>query len=214
MTCIMASQCRNSEELAGSLRSMCALCRLSEDNLGRDMTQYWSPIETRLRHPILEAAKRQKKIDKHNKALNKKRQRDPKKRQISRQAQQAEKKTERNIIHATKNSGRRNKDGDHVSAGRITLDTKLQTTRENPVIYLGELEKVREDAMRAGKRIGGLVIRNKYGVGCVVLREDDYAILAGSLKEDELTTHRFGQCQGESEGVSTTIPFVSGTPTT
>lgn len=133
------------------------------------------------KHPILEEENRNAKVANKLSKLIAKRSRDPKKIKVSRLASQAEKKTEKNIIHATKNSGRRNKDGDHVSLGMITLDTKLQTTRENPVIFLSELEKVRSDAMRAGKLVGGLVIRNKYNVGCVVLKEEDYAELTRRL---------------------------------
>ncbi len=52
--------------------------------------------------------------------------------EILKQATRAEKTTERNFIHATRNSARSHKDGDHVAGGEITLDTKLQTTREIP----------------------------------------------------------------------------------
>lgn len=184
-TCSMDWACKNGVRHKGEALAQCALCRFAYDNLGRSMSHHWIPLEKLLKHPALEAEKYQKKIDKHRQVLDRKRQRDPKKRQVSRLAAKAEKITERNIIHATKNSGRRNKDGDHVSMGMITLDTKLQTTRENPVILLGELEKVRNDAMRAGKQIGGLVIRNKYNVGVVVFSEQDYATLTQGLNSEQ-----------------------------
>jgi hypothetical protein len=108
--------------------------------------------------------------------------RDRAKIQIQAAAVRAEKRSERNIIHATKNSGRSNRDGDHVLAGRITLDTKLQTTRLNPEIHVHELEKVRSDARRAGNPIGGLILRNENGHGFVVLAEEDFARLVKELK--------------------------------
>lgn len=192
----MATACRedlvciNGNFMKGDALSKCALCRLSPDNEGRDMAHFWSPTKparkARVKHSKLELEKRMNKGAKQLVKLLEKRKRDPKKRKISRLAEQAERTTEKNIIHATKNSGRRNKDGDHVSMG-VTLDTKLQTTRENPVIFLHELEKVREDAVRAGTLVGGLVIRNKHGVGCVVLREEDYAqLMKGSYESREL----------------------------
>jgi hypothetical protein len=178
--CIEDLVCNNGDFMKGKL-SKCALCRFSPENVGRDMAHYWSPTpparKAGAQHAMLWAEKRQAKADKHFNKLREKSNKDRNKRKISRLAQRAEKKTEASIIHATKNSGRRNKDGDHVFAGNITLDTKLQTTRENPVILLGELEKVRSDAVRAGKAIGGLVIRNKHNIGCVVLREEDWAVI-------------------------------------
>jgi hypothetical protein len=97
------------------------------------------------------------------------------KRKLLKKATRAEKTTEHNIIHATKNSGRSNRDGDHVLAEQITLDTKLQSERDHPVVKLEELAKVREDAVRAGMIAGALVIRNRHGVGVVVMAEEDFA---------------------------------------
>lgn len=183
--CEMAGQCRNSPSLAQPALVACALCRLSPENVGRDMSHHWIPIEMGMKHPMLLAEKANLKIRKRLLKLQAKRGRDLGKRKVSRLAALAEKKTEKNIIHATKNSGRQNKDGDHVSLGNITLDTKLQSTRDNPVILLAELEKVRSDAMRAGKLIGGLVLRNRHNVGVVVFTEEDYAILTKGLRDDE-----------------------------
>lgn len=182
----MELKCVNSANFKGEAMARCALCRLSPDNLGRDMAHFWRPIEIRFKHPLLLQEKIDRKIHKARMKRVANWSRDPKKRKISRLASQAEKTTEKNIIHATKNSGRSNKDGDHVSLGMITLDTKLQTTRDNPVIYLHELEKVRGDAMRSGKLIGGLVIRNKHNVGCVVISEEDYAILTRGLNNERI----------------------------
>jgi hypothetical protein len=141
------------------------------------MTHYWSPTpparKAKVKHSQLEAEKRQLKIHKHNIKLTQKNNRDKTKRKVSRLAKQAEKQTEKQIIHATKNSGRSNKDGDHVLYENITLDTKLQSTRMNPVVSFSELEKVRKDATRAGMVAGGLLIRNKHGVGVIVFAEED-----------------------------------------
>lgn len=189
--CSMEYYCQNSKIMSGmDAHTRCALCRLSPDNVGRDMTHYWSPTPDaksarKDKHPMLEAEKRNKKFLRASAAFQKKQNRDKGKMKVSRLAARAEKTTERQIIHATKNSGRRNKDGDHLSMGSITLDTKLQSTRDNPIIFLHELEKVRADAIRAGNTIGGLVIRNKHNVGCVVLKEEDYAVLTKGLEYAE-----------------------------
>lgn len=187
--CELAGHCRNSPGLAQPMLVACAMCRLSPENLGRDMNQYWQPIEFGMKHPLLVEEKAKRKLQKRFDKLTAKRGRDANKRKVSRLAQQAEKTTEKKIIQATKNSGRQNKDGDHVSLGMITLDTKLQTTRENPVIFLHELEKAREDATRAGTLVGGLVIRNKHNIGCVVLKEEDYAELTRRLLYPEERTN-------------------------
>lgn len=175
--------CTNSEENAGAEFSQCALCRFSPENIDKPYPSYWKP-QLRykgMKHPLITKEKLQKKSQERKKKLEEKRHRDFAKRRISRQAILAERKTEKNIIHATKNSGRSNKDGDHVSAGDITLDTKLQTTRDNPIIWVAELEKVRRDAKRAGRQIGALVIRNRSNIGFVVLAESDYAELVKGL---------------------------------
>ena len=181
-SCSVGNLCKNSPENIGEAKAKCALCALSPDNEGRNMSHYWRPTVKRLDHPELERRRLLIKALAHMEDLRAKYNKDPKKRKISRLANKAERITEKNIIHATKNSGRRNRDGDHIHINQVTLDTKLQTTRENPVIFLGELEKVRADAMRAGVLIGGLVIRNKHNVGVVVLAEDDYALLTKGLE--------------------------------
>jgi hypothetical protein len=99
----------------------------------------------------------------------------PIRQRVNRIAAQAERDTESNIIKATKNSGRSSRDGDHLVAGRITMDTKLQSTRSDPVVRLYELAKVQADAKRAGSLLGCLTLRNKHGVGVVVMSEEDFA---------------------------------------
>jgi hypothetical protein len=98
-------------------------------------------------------------------------------------AAQAESRTQKEVIKATRNSGRVNKDGDHLLFGRITLDTKLQSGAENPIVKLQELDKVRSDAKRAGNPIGGLCIKNKNGRGVVVF---DLRDVAKSIRADNV----------------------------
>jgi len=80
------------------------------------------------------------------------------------------------VITATANSGRKFRDGDHVSFG-VTLDTKQQSKRLEPVVHWDELDKVRKDAKRSGKAVGGLVIHasNKRAIVAVAL--EDWATL-------------------------------------
>lgn len=176
--CSMDSMCANGETWQGDL-AKCAYCRFSPENVGHKMTHYWQPVEIRsengkkITHPLLIKEKRDKKFSLHIEKLSKKRNRDKSKITISRKAQQAERVTERNIIKATKNSGRSNRDGDHTLFNSITLDTKLQTNNENPIVRLEQLDKVRQDAAKAGKVAGGLILRNKHGVGVVVFKEED-----------------------------------------
>jgi hypothetical protein len=182
--CSEAVICRNSPANKGEQFAKCALCSLSPDNNGRQMLDYWKPVKgAPKRHPELERKRLLIKALAHMEDLRAKYNVDPKKKRVSKLAKQAEQRTESNIIKATKNSGRINKDGDHVAFNSITLDTKLQTTRTNPTINLTELEKVRQDSKRSGTIIGGLVIRNKHNVGCVVLSESDFAILMKRLNE-------------------------------
>lgn len=184
MQCVLSGSCKNSTDLAGEQASKCALCRLSPDNAGRNMSHFWKPVIAKQLHPKLVEEKRSSKIAKRILKLTKKNSADKNKRKISRLAAKAEKQTEKQIIHATKNSGRSNKDGDHVLYKSITLDTKLQTTRSNPIIKLDELEKVRRDAVRANMMAGGLLIRNKHGVGVVVFREEDVPNICNVEKDN------------------------------
>ncbi len=164
--CAEAEHCHNAP-LA------CESCRLSPG--GGPGLRWWPKLDAK--HPVLEAEKKQAKLAKVKAIAVKRAGRDRGRMAVQKQAQAAEKRTERNIIHATLNSGRANQDADHVSAGRITLDTKLQSKRIHPLVKLGQLDKVREDAKRAGMLLGALVLRNSTGRGVVVLDEDDYARL-------------------------------------
>jgi K+/H+ antiporter YhaU regulatory subunit KhtT len=166
--------CLNSVEHAGELRQKCTFCRLAPGNVGLS-GQYWKGTTAKMQHPVLREEKRNAAQVRTQTARHARLARDPGKRRVLRKAVRAETRTEHVIIQATRNSGRANRDGDHVVGGQITLDTKLQSTRDNPVVLLTELAKVREDARRAGTPIGGLVLRNKYDVGVVVFLEQDFA---------------------------------------
>lgn len=150
------------------------LCRLAPGNENLS-AHYWKPENGRLKHPALLREKFTKARERKAERIKQKRSADPIRKRVQRQAQRAEKSTERNIIKATKNSGRANRDGDHKAGGFITLDTKNQSLRDNPVVLLIELSKVRNDAMNAGNQIGGLVLRNRHNVGVVVFDEKDFA---------------------------------------
>lgn len=179
-SCDTGSSCLNSVESRGEGQSKCLFCRLApgNENLARD---YFKPVDGRSKHPVLREEKHQKARAKTAESIQKRLSRDRGRQKVQRQAARAEKATERNIIAATKNSGRSNRDGDHTAAGFITLDTKNQSQREHPVVLLSELSKVQSDARNAGNSIGGLVLRNKHGVGVVVFYEQDFArvILGG-----------------------------------
>lgn len=138
---------------------------------------YWMPIEKFRKHLVL---LKEKIVAAQGRLLNARKERlarDPGRQRTARIAAKAERDTEASIIKATRNSGRANRDGDHLVAGRITMDTKLQSTRLEPVVHLHELSKVRADAERAGSVLGCLNIRTKNGVGVVVMAEEDFAKL-------------------------------------
>jgi hypothetical protein len=139
--------CMNGPSLAGT-GALCRDCRLSPIYWGiaiQPTRHYWKPISHTYYHPVLQQEKRDAKRRKSIAKREAEKAKDPTKQARSRAAARAERKTDRAIIHATKNSGRSNKDGDHVLFGNITLDTKQQSQRDNPVVSLHELDKVRQD---------------------------------------------------------------------
>jgi hypothetical protein len=175
--CKEESVCKNSP--LNSLQPKCSECRLSvvASNFGW-MTCHWAPKSHKDKHPIIEQEKKRDKLQRLRERAKAKHQKDRGRQRVLKEAARAEKQTERRIIKATRNSGRSNRDGDHVSNGNIVLDTKHQSTIESPVVKLHELDKVRADAKRSGNgRLGGLVLRNKHGRGIVVFAEEDYAKL-------------------------------------
>lgn len=172
--CDQGSVCRNSIQLRGDALAMCRMCRLAPGN-EEFPGHYWRPIQAHAQHPVLRQEKIDKARAKQQANIQKRMNRDRGRMKVQRQAVHAEKSTERKIIQATKNSGRVNRDGDHKAGGFITLDTKNQSLRDNPVVQMAELAKVRGDAVNAGNQIGGLVLRNRHNVGVVVFDEKDFA---------------------------------------
>jgi hypothetical protein len=179
--CNEGADCLNSISKVGFGNQKCGICRFAPNNDSPMAVSYWKPVDGKTKHPAATAILRAKKQARVLELRQEKRSRDQAKRRISVLAARAEKQTESNIIRATKNSGRSRKDGDHLAAGQITIDTKLQSRRESPVVLLSELAKVREDAGRAGNWLGCLVLRNKNGVGVVALAEEDFARLIALL---------------------------------
>lgn len=137
------------------------------------LRSYWKPIEQKFRHPVLEEEKRNARKAKTIAKIQKEKSKDPARKARAKAAARAEKETNRAIIKATRNSGRVSKDGDHLYQSSITLDTKLQSKRIEPVVHWDELEKVRADAKRNGFIAGGLVIRTSTNKGIVVFAEED-----------------------------------------
>lgn len=174
--CIEGEFCINSPSLAGA-GSLCRDCRLSPNNTLLELTRHhWKPLGKH-KHRVLE---REKRDAKYKKAITKRaaeKAKDPTKQARLRAAARAEQKTNDTIIKSTRNSGRVNRDGDHLLHDNIILDTKLQSTSSNPVVHLHELEKVRADARRNGRRFGILCIKNKTGRGIIVIDERDFATL-------------------------------------
>lgn len=179
--CGESVNCKNSITYKGQWAAACISCRLAPGNENLQ-NHHWRPREPRLTHPALEGEKRKARIDRAIASRQKRQSRDPGRRKVSRIAEKAERVTETRIIEATKNSGRSNRDGDHLVAGNITMDTKLQSTRLDPTVNLHELFKVQKDAERAGSFLGCLTIRNRHGVGVVVLAEEDFARLVARTK--------------------------------
>lgn len=180
-----ATRCRNSIEIVGGLREKCSHCRLAPGNESLSLHFWRSRMPNPADHPVLKEEKTQARIQKSVDAAAARRAKDRDKKKILRKAVSAESKTEKTLnVTATKNSGRSNKDGDHLAIGSITLDTKNQSGRSNPVVLISELMKVRQDAMRANQPIGGLVLRNQHGVGVVVFAEEDFAKILGHLVKE------------------------------
>ena len=175
--CKEAEHCRNSPSHSSAPR--CNSCRLSPiAGTGVFMGVFpseWHAVGKQ-KHPVLEKEKRDAKRQKASDRQKARKAKDPHRQAHLRAAARAERQTEQAIIKSTRNSGRINRDGDHVVGDNITLDTKLQSGAENPVVHLHELDKVRLDAKRNGKVVGALCIRNKAGRGVIVLDENDFAL--------------------------------------
>jgi hypothetical protein len=167
----------------GGLREKCSLCRLAPGNEDRT-THHWVPVEKLLDpHPVLRDEKTFARIKKSKDAQLKRLGKDRSKVKVLKRAARSEAAVGSAALEATKNSGRSNKDGDWKAGGFVTLDNKDQSNRDNPVVTLSELSKVRQDAVRAGNQIGGLVLRNRHGVGVVVFDEIDFFRVLGHVLE-------------------------------
>lgn len=169
--CLEGEKCKNSP--SNCIRPKCNVCRLSPDAPYFIKEVYWKPLNKKFKHRILEEEKRHAKRQQAFAKQAAKKAKDPAKQARLRAAKRAERRTEKGIIKSTRNSGRVNKDGDHLLAGDIVIDTKLQSMAVNPVINLHELDKVREDANRNGKSCGCLAIHNKNGRVIIVLDQRD-----------------------------------------
>lgn len=191
-SCDQGKICRNSVENVGLAGNKCFLCRLAPDNENNTgLPNYWSPIAGLSRldreHPTIRKEKRNARIGRAKDKQQQRLGRDQGKRKVARIAAAAEKQTEASIIKSTKNSGRSNRDGDHVAFGSLTIDTKHQN-REHPLVSLIELEKVRKDARNAGNTYGALMLRNVNGYGVVAMEESDFAKLMGGLNVNRRDT--------------------------
>lgn len=185
--CKEGTMCHNSP--FHSLRPKCNSCRLSPLN-DRGMfagvfPQEWKPVSSKWKHSVLEKEKRDAKRKKAIERQKERQAKDPAKQARLRAAARAERKTNAKIIRATINSGRVNRDGDHLLYNDIVVDTKLQSTAENPVVRLHELDKVRADAKRNGKAYGVLCLQNRVGRSVITIDAADFAkILERNQRKD------------------------------
>jgi hypothetical protein len=174
LPCSMKEECMNSPVHRGP-QAQCVNCKFADQMPG--LMNFFKPWNPKLLHPKVQQLKQDRKTARQAAAQAKRDGKDRGKQKLQVKARQAEATTNRRIIRATRNSGRTAKDADHVHAGRITIDTKLQSNAENPRVLLAELDQVRADARRAGNPLGALILRNKHGRGVVVFDEEDYARL-------------------------------------
>lgn len=186
--CEQGSLCMNSIEHKGAAMAACRGCKLSPVNIedAGDLPHRWRPIDGKTQHPVLVQEKRQAAKDKNEKKRLDRLGRDKSRTLVLKRAERAERRTTSTFIQATRNSGRVNQDGDHKVANTVTLDTKHQSTRDNPVVFLAELFKVQADSVRAGTTFGALVLRPKNGLGVVAVHEKDFAKLCKMLTIEEV----------------------------
>jgi hypothetical protein len=178
--CDQADLCWNSPKFKGEEAASCSMCRLAPANLGTLLAQRWAPVRSGFQHPLLVLEKleeaREKREAGFQKILAKNKQ--VARQRVQKSARQAEINTQEEVIQATRNSGRTNRDGDHLLDTRIVLDTKQQSKRIHPLVNLAELEKVRRQARENNRAVGGLVLHNKHGVKVVVFALEDLSRIA------------------------------------
>lgn len=176
----------------------CSTCTLSpvytEQSAPPLLTSnYWHPIAKGLKHPIVEQRKRRASAERRAFRATVRQSKDIRRRAVAKYALGAERLTEK-VITSTANSGRKNKDGDHVSFG-VTLDTKHQSQRVNPVINWDELDKVRRDAQRGGNAVGGLVLHSPHRAAVVIALED-WATLMRQVEDGRPADINHGKTEG------------------
>lgn len=165
---------------SNNLQPRCPDCRLSSNAYHGATRHYWKPISHTYSHPVLNKEKRDAKYAKAAAKAAANKAKDRSKQALLRKSERVERKTNDRIIKATKNSGRVNRDGDHLLNNHIVVDTKLQSNAKNPRINLHELDKVRADAKRAGQPYGVLCIQNSTGRSVIVCDQADFAALTKS----------------------------------
>ena len=165
-----------------SIQPKCPDCRLSPNSYLGTTRHYWKSIDRKHYHPVLEKEKRDAKRRKTIEHREAEKAKDPARKARQRAAQRAERRTNAEIIKSTRNSGRLNRDGDHLFGNNVVIDTKLQSTATNPVVHLYELDKVRADAKRNGRYCGILCIRNKSGRAIIAIDASDFAALVSPAR--------------------------------
>lgn len=156
MSCEVAKNCMVAER-------ECWHCRFNPDGA---LDNCYVPLDKSIKHPVLEREKAERKQQAKDAKKQQKVSVDKGRSKVVRAAAKAEEK-----VRKTLNSGRVNRDGD-LTTEDLGMDVKLQTTRTNPVIDVEEFDKCQNDARRAGKHYGVLIIENKEGRRFYVLGED------------------------------------------
>lgn len=185
VACIEGEKCVNSPSHSFDHKSKCNDCRFSPRAPYFIRTHHWKPVDPRFKHRKLEEEKRHAKREETIARAEARKAKDPAKQARVRAAAKAERNTNARIIKATRNSGRVNRDGDHLLFDSVVVDTKLQSTATEPVIHLRELDKVRQDARRNGRCCGALCLQNKTGRGVIVVDAADFAALTRGLNLDQ-----------------------------
>lgn len=156
MSCSIMSNCWGYED-------RCWRCRFSGIDFGENC---YDPIDKNVKHPQIELEKKQRKESKKLERRQAKEAIDKSRKAIVKNAAKREE-----AVHKTLNSGRINKDAD-FSTDELSLDLKTQSTRINPVISVDEFNKLQNDANRAGKRHGVLIVENSLGNRFYVMSEE------------------------------------------
>ena len=129
--CEQWADCENSPWHVGKARAKCISCRLAPGGAERGLTaQYWKNSQGK-RHKVLveeHVAAQRAKVDASYQKIQKRNQARPQQK-VQQSARKAEADTNREILEASRNSGRIRGDGDALFDGRVLLDTKQQSKR-------------------------------------------------------------------------------------